>query len=748
MTAEDEGPKNPKPQTPLEAAKPVEAANPADAKPEAAEEKPASDAKPETADKPTPASTAKPPQADEYDVVPDQAERTPPPDFLRAGGAHFEFDRVFTSGSAAFGPNAQAVTINVESTKSNIWTHIVDTGTIRSLIECYEPTTIDATLARLLDREGLVCLKGEPNTGRKTTALVALANRHGTGQVRRIDIDLTVELNEITEETITAECGYLLAAPERSFRLNDFGPLAAIAKNKRASIVIVTEAKRTPSNFTVEHEMPDLAEVFRKHLGDQAARQSRCDVECLNSASRCGSRCYLDVRSLCEESDGLAAALDQLASPRQAFDLADEIAKVRPNSHEELDRILGDRFRYKLELARRHLAIPGTPDPTERDRAGQRQAYLVAYAAFHGESLTLVSYAAGKLRDINGSGTSTGFGTTFSSLVPEELRPEGSIGPGDQAQFKDEAMVRAFLEVMWNEYPDSQQHLLNWLDLLVTDRRAHVRARAAHTAGFFAGLAPESVLAELIDVWAGNRLANSRQAAALTCASVIDDPRVEPSLRRHLQNWVSHHNDRRLDTVARAYLSGIGSHIHLEQALRHMRIIAERDAQAESPSVPLALTALAAVHPIGPIVTMLREWTTGRSVRLWTHAARALTELADAYPSDGASRRQLLLSWMGNDPQRHEILAVLWRHALLLPDTAHRAWWVLGGWVSQASFDDGIADPVVILISQICRDSVFQRRLEFHLQRMWRIAIPESSVISRLDAIAKGQTHASVSQIP
>jgi|GEM_PF-1825672 len=691
-------------------------------------------------------------QDEEYDVSPDLLERTIPKQFVRVLGGEsvYTINELRSQGAAAFGQGASAFSLHVNATSEPIpfWTKDRDPEQLDDVLKRHARAGSDARLRDQLTAIGFACLAGAKGTGRMSSALATLARRFGTDRVHEIVPTQTddVNLEELIRrrDIVGAGHGYLLNLPDTSLDWSDVEVLSKIVHKRGSGMILLVAAGEHLGidRFVIRQEPPLTSRVFWRHLETQTDRRF-CAQDCRRCQGRQGS-CRERLLRLCRDSALLTRQLSIPAAPSRAVDLATRIANTRPESSTALSELLSDETLDKLAKARELLAVDSSENTIERNRDEHRRAYRIAYAVFMDCSLTLVSDAANLLMEAQNpskeaQGGSRGFGEVVSHLVPEMLRGSATMQgmAGEElASFNDDDMVQALLEVAWKDYSNSRGVLLTWLDALVRDPRAQVRQRAAVTAAFFARFAPDLVFSRLIDKWSCSRFARSRQAAGLALAVAMSERRSTRYVSQRVSWWTQGDDGLRLDTVARAYISGLGEYQPIHRALGHIDQVA-RDDDQRGTVVGLAMTQLFNMGQADVVAKQL-NWVHEKVPQLSMHAAVTLPLIADLNMPGANGTTPTLLRWMGQESKRRAELAQLWRHSLLVPHTAGKAWKTLGSWVMLAEFDEFLSDRVVELMKEICRDSVFQVRLKFYMERVWTLPDRNSSLTKRLSDIAEG----------
>lgn len=686
----------------------------------------------------------------DHDASPDPLERTIPKEFARmlSGESSYSFEELRSQGAAAFGPNASALSVQINSSSSPepFWVQQRDSEQVKDALRRHTEAESDEHLSHHVTEVGLACLAGVKGTGRMSSAIVALARRFGVDGVHEIVPSQPGELNLETvirqPQIIEKGCGYLLNLSEASLDWSEVETLSKILQHQGSGMVVLVSGGEHLGlgRFVVRQITPLASRIFWRQLESQTEGRP-CAVDCQPCQERSGT-CRDRLLRLCRDSALLMKELSSGGAPALAVDLATRIASRWPRTTADLGEALSDRWLHKLARARELLAVESSLNPIERRRNEHQRAYRIAYAVFVNCPLTLVSDAANMLvaaqkTSEDSDDNQHGFGEAVSNLVPESMRGTNrDLASEELASFNEEDMFWALLEVAWKDYSNGREVLLEWLDMLVRDSRARMRQRAAATAAYFAGFAPELVFSRLIDKWSKSWFGRSRQAAGLALVVAMRDHRSIRYASQRISRWSLCNNGLRLDTLARAYVSGLGEYQPTQRAMRHIERVARNDDRCWL-SVGPAMAQLFAMEPTGVVMKQL-EWVSGKNPQLALHAAVTMPLVADLHVTDGNGTTPALLQWMSDDEGRRADLVKLWRHSLIVPRTATRAWRILGAWVMVALFDEVLSNRVLALMSEICRDSVFQVRLKFYMNRMWTLPRQDSALVRRLAALTEG----------
>ncbi|MGW4272969.1 hypothetical protein ACWEGQ_11535 [Streptomyces seoulensis] len=314
-------------------------------------------------------------------------------------------------------------------------------------------------------------------------------------------------------------------------------------------------------------------------------------------------------------------------------------------------------------------------------------------------------------------------------------------GPVDQffAGFREERVVGALVEAVWNLHPSARPALVAWIDRLAKDGRPLVRTRAASAAALLAGADFSSAMAHLIEPWADDHHSGSwlNAANALTMAHLLG---VAP-VPRVLRDWCTGDAESRRWTAVRAY--GLLGPVNHEETLDTLLEAIRRPspghggaAEPEEPGEPreddepteearqfadaLELLLLAVREPV--LSVLAGRLDGDRAVR-----ARALAAFRQACrQTEAPEDRPLVLNWYAqavaaDDAETAQQLARFWQ--TLLADRAHgtRALHILRGWVFAADADPRTESALALLLSAITTTPANDHRVD-HLLRTVRFS--------------------------
>ncbi|MFF0656444.1 hypothetical protein [Micromonospora tulbaghiae] len=266
-----------------------------------------------------------------------------PPDSLRMDprvgeelyGTQFSatYSDVNVRGVNALGNNNTIHVINYKDQPS-AKPVIRDLVGLPDLVKVYAEAVADKDLGEKLGERSTACLAGRPNTGRFSTACVALARRHGADQVHEVLLpaDVGPEVLHRAAGSLMEGHGYVLRLPgDRHAQVMRL--LADVFRRRSASLLLIKDDDSRSGvrhSAEVQHRAPDPLAVFRSHLRHQLCHQRRLSAE---ESDRNVDR-YLD-------NSDLVWALRSTYGPREVV----PVAKAVGDHHPANDSVFGEILR-------------------------------------------------------------------------------------------------------------------------------------------------------------------------------------------------------------------------------------------------------------------------------------------------------------------------------------------------------------------------------------------------------------------
>lgn len=604
---------------------------------------------------------------------------------------------------------------------------IADLVGITDLLKVYVSTSADEGLARKLDELSAAGLGGRPYTGRRSTAIVALARRHGPDRVHEILLPDGVDPGELSRagDSIKKDHGYLLQLPGdkhgRTIRM-----LAGPFRRHGASLLLIRDddsrAGARPGT-EVPHRPPDPVAVFRAHL-----RHHLCDGLGLTEEE---SNRVVDGYL---QHDGLTTDLHSCYGPQEAVSIAEAVGAVRPADDDAMAQVLARsqprRRAHAAEVLGTDRSSTGETGTGRRPRRidQHERAFRITYAVFARQPLHYTFEASALLlEEIDGQAKRIDWGRmALQYLVAELLGPlkvdwhesrDATNSPGGSSRsawLRDGAMRGAIIDEAWHEFDSTRPALLEWLNKLVAASDEPMQRAAAEAAGLLAHHDFDRVCTDLVDNWAASPKPQLRQAAAWAMVAADMGGQVGHLVRRRIRDWAGGGRNYQRDTAARVYASGL-QQPDLSWSLADLRRIAQDPMQQYTYSVAQGIRQLYTAHTADRIVTELVTWSEHR--QLQPHAAHALLELAEQVDDDSPGGVPDLLARAAALEVDSGALVRLWRLALLSPVRSRSAWHRFERWLTSADTDETVRKVVASLVADLAAVPSLRRRMQFRLDR-------------------------------
>ncbi|MFG3707080.1 hypothetical protein ACGF7U_20480 [Micromonospora sp. NPDC047670] len=639
-------------------------------------------------------------------------------------GAQFSatYSRVNARGVNALGNNNTIHVINYKG-QPPAKPIIRDLVEVPELLRVYAGASADAELETKLGDRPTACLAGRSNTGRFSTACVALARRHGADRVHEVMLPAGVgpEVLHRAAESLLEGHGYILRLPGnghgQAMRL-----LTDTFRRRAASLLLIRDDDSRAGgrhSAEVQHRRPDPLAVFRAHLkyGLRAQRKLTAEESGLHADS------YL-------QHGDLVQALRNTYGPREVVPIAKAVVDRHPADDDVLAGILRISQPRRRAYAAAILRSDAGGDARRPRRADQHErAFRIAYAVFARQPLHYVFEAAGLLlEEIDGQAKRPDWGRlALQHPVSELLGPldvdwqegrEAARSHGSSSRsawLHDGAMRGVIIDEAWHEFDSTRPALLKWLDTLVSDNEEPVQRAAAEVAGLLAHHDFERVCADLVDDWASSPKARVRQAAAWAMVAADMGGQVDHLVRRQVREWAGGRRNYQRDAAARVYASGL-QQPDLSWSLADLRRIAEDQMQQHTSTVAEGIYQLYTPHRAHQIIFELAQWSDDR--QLQRHAGSALLNLAMRPVDDSPGGPPDLVTRLATNDVDGGDLVRLWRVSLLATELSRHAWFVLGHWLRQADSEELFRKPIEALLNELAAVPALRRRLRFHLVRL------------------------------
>jgi hypothetical protein len=603
------------------------------------------------------------------------------------------------------------------------------------------------TLQRLtsaFDNERVAVLHGDPETGRTTSAIVALRSvDHRNPVIRVAPEKLLLEL----AAPGTDDVHYLVHSTRRAWPWSDdeMARVESRLEAQHARLVVVTDDEDVPARWRsllVRHTAPELLRVLHSHLAHHVGGEDTAGALFDHVRAHTGIKKCLDSI----ETPGEAARTAWFVKDQSDREEPDWLNRLADRLEKNRDEMLVQRARDLLRgLDHRHAPVD--------------QAYVISSAVLDGHTLTTVVSAAGNLAERL---VQVEFGSRaqrrriFERRLDHRLphvrldeRDSESDGgsPERTLRLRQPRLWSAVLDVAWTEYELSRGPFLEWLVYLCeTSSNLHVRIDAAQALGRIAAhdfaIVEKQVLKRWITAGEESSADDFNPQLPLMAAWIIEMLVVEGSQVDRafdmLERWMREGSPWGLLYALTAYGTSIAG-VRPEESFRAIDMAASEigrsgtgrafgpatgavgrlDQFVESAVVeafdgnsPRART-MALEH----LVTWHRD---DQRPRLHRMAVRTLLKIAQLPTrcQDGSRGRDFaLVEWLAAavaDPGSHgatpgaaadtvEGVHDLWLDALRDNDDLSPAWTVLDDWESR--YPDDAANPA----ARACIDTLLER---------------------------------------
>lgn len=626
------------------------------------------------------------------------------------------------------------------------------------------PTIGFDPLVTALKENRVLVVRGRAGSGRRTAAIIAMLECGvASDKVSSLVLAEDVELIDVCRSAIVGAGdrpakpavvfedgeGYLINCDDRPVSMAAVEVLQSVVAGARTPTFVVVLAGRAkpfdddlgalvlhfdrpPPVRVIHHRLSMLLDDPKYHAYIEAAKS------CVEG--RADEIAHVPVRMIAEVADALAGRASGTAAAAGA-------AEVIADVDAAFARFLGGL----REIAER--ALKGLDDDTVdwSHRSPRGQAFRLAYAVFHGLPLTDAFDASTVLLrqilpkfEMRSPRARAIFDGGLEGLLTAEMvaSHRGSTSDDSEpaaARLIHPLLSRMFLDVAWHDFDFIRRPLLSWLSDLASYPRLRVRVRAAQVAGLLATFDFEEVDRLLLDLWAQQRNAWFRQAAANALELAWVDERVRGKVMKRIEKWTDSPNPLRQDVAARAYGTRIGT-ADPELALRALHKLAVQPDLAAAWSIGLSMASLFGENLVNETFDELGEWIKpAEPQRVHRHAVRTLIILArtneilanNELPTDGFPT---LASAVIGRPAREGVLAAVWREALLMKEPALRGWPPLRSWLLTADAEEtSAAEREVIerIVWHTVNTTDLEARAKFQV-RLWLEAKPDSAALWRL----------------
>ncbi|GAB2735279.1 hypothetical protein [Amycolatopsis magusensis] len=588
----------------------------------------------------------------------------------------------------------------------------------------YLPVDGHAEMARTLERRRLLVLRGEPGTGRVTTAL-HLLDQLAKGRVYRLDTGKNVK--SLTSSAFPKRsAGYVAEVSRRVSRgltEENLDGLRDRLEKASSYCVLVAEADSRRAEvfggYAFEYVAPDPARLLAKHIEHEVTAEDSADVEA--------------KLTLLQEAAWTSEALGPSPRPLESVRVAALLAQHARGeiSQEKVEWEAAQAVHY--QVAEWFVPLQGLAPGPELDDALRLGAFRVALAVLNKSPYTLVAEAAEILGDkfVDATGKDekrrlSFFADDQASRLPG-LRAKIIDGyatfgrtrfPMPLLQFHDPRYPTAILDHVWRTHQRMRAAIDSWLLDLGKDHRPMLWVRAAQATGYLCRSDFAHGYTKMISPNAMTNLSEEaaftrRRSAAIALDQAARDDNLQPAIMERLQNWRRYGHRPLRWTAAATYGFTLGRE-HIDVALEELRVLGTPsetqvvfDDGEEWDVVGIAAHSVAKLLAFGKITEVLdrlRLWFDSDRSSLRRLALRSLRQLANLYGFEldylemsvederpvlpgGAQQWPLLLTLQWQDPRLTEPIAALLRKALRTREGDYLTRYLLARWVRSGEHD-------------------------------------------------------------
>ncbi|MGW3343565.1 hypothetical protein ACWDA3_09660 [Nonomuraea rubra] len=555
----------------------------------------------------------------------------------------------------------------IQQPEQDVFTIPPHPGSVACIGTCFVETASQRELVTRLTNRSVALLRGEPHSGRSTTALSALLEMGLTCRILGAK-----DLRKVRPSDLLARHGYLLRADDATWHRHPetvVDQLRAVAGASGAVIVALVPAGCAVTKSVVPHEPPAALDVFQKWIAHLAA----------------------------ELVDDLQEHLGHLhehiagCRPAEAVEMAHQFAEGYRQG-KALTEMIGDLPYAALTELEENLGLEDAPSLA--------RPFLISGSVLFGLPEAVVSDAALALaarirqeeqkEDDPDEERPLQVWERLSQWIGYSRLSEAEGGRGGQGRRIDvrPGLAGLLLPALWARLPAIRPVLYDWLAELVVADDWRVQVKAADAIGKLATCDYEVIDKRFFKPWSGERSKARVLTRALESAALADRD-VEALVRRTLKGWANGTYNQRL-AAALSYGSAIGVRSP-DEALRAFHTIAvATNHLGTCDDVARSVAEIYTVSTAQRVLGELARWTKGEANEQVT-AALAFVRLV-SLPQEQAAYPAL------RDHQPASDLAALWTNALSwglsrkvgkrrFPAFTPDSWELMADWAQQAATD-------------------------------------------------------------
>ncbi|MGW4640632.1 hypothetical protein ACWEN6_19005 [Sphaerisporangium sp. NPDC004334] len=530
---------------------------------------------------------------------------------------------------------------------------------------CLIETSSQRELVARLANAPVALLRGDPHTGRGTTALHALLQLGLTCNHLRLK-----DPRKLRSDDLRPGNGYVLRVEDEPWPRSPeavLDQLCSVARDSGSMIVAVVPHDSATTKFVVTHQAPTASEIIRRWLVHLSP-----GVE--------------------QELDTAGESLDEHVvgcRPWEAVDAARQLAEGRRQG-----RSLASMINELPYTALSQLSM----SPKKEDPALGRH-FLVSSAVLYGLPEAVVSEAALSLAhrirqdEQRDSVDEEDQGLPVWERLSEWVNHPGLNataaprgGEGQRIEVRP-GMADRLLTTIWEQLPAVRPALYDWLADLVRHDDWRVRLKAAYAVGRLATCDFRVIDKQFFTRWSREKGRAKVLGWALESAALAD-PDVGKLVRGRLKEWTTGTYLQRL-SAAMGYGSALGVR-HIDEALSTLHTVAAATVILDTcDGVARSVAEVYTPQTAPAVLRELARWATGEHAGEQVAAALAFVRLATAGQKDD-SHPPLWRHGTVRD------LSALWTNALScglsvarrdarVPAYTPSAWLLMAEWAERAA---------------------------------------------------------------
>ncbi|MEV6646124.1 hypothetical protein [Amycolatopsis sp. NPDC051371] len=643
----------------------------------------------------------------------------------------------------------------------------------------YLPVAGHSDMREVLGQRNVILLRGQPGTGRVTTAL-HLLDRVAEGRVFGLNSGKTVK-SLVGAEFPEKNAGYFAELTRRvSGALTEQNLDELRDRLKKASsfcVLIAAEDSRfidVFGGYAFEYRPPEPASLLDEYVRHEIRPEDPPGLE-------------TDLGKL-RAAPWTAEALGPCPRPRESVRMATLLVQHARGAltREDVEREAAQAVHR--QVAKWFVAPQGLEPGAELDEALRLSAFRVALAVLNEAPYNLVAEAAELLGDklVNATGKDDKrrvslFADDQVSRLPA-LRATIVDGyatfgrekvPMPLMRFHDPRYPTAILDHVWLNHYRMRDSINEWLTKLTEDDRPMMWVRAAQVMGYlcrrdFVYVYTKMIKPRAIEGERGWLLSNRRLSPAIALDQAAQDDNLRPAIIERLEDW------RRSDlrslrwTAAATYGFSLGRR-RIDKTLEELRVLGTpsegREPLDEGDDWDVvwitgySVAKLLAFGRVTEVLACLRGWLDSKRTSLRRLALQSLLHLTDLYGFEldhlemagkedrpvlppGAEQWPLLLTLHSQDSALTEPIASLLRESLRTREGDALARHFLSRWIRCAEREPTLLDVLARFMAELVEKQGDAERLLYLIGRLtkdWADPL-EPDVAARLTASIRTRT--------